>query len=171
MNSPAPRMGCLCSKATQFDDIKIPRVDPNRCGPDVRLGNKNRISGNGSALSNTNILQDRMYFEVKVINPDGKFCIGLSGPDTNLAEMMPGFNGNNKKERSQTKWTFIFESDAISEKFKSGDIVVGHFVVSAAIARARTLSLFYSLLTSLRGCCCFCAVRFRDGSERQLRPE
>ena len=40
MNSPAPRMGCLCSKATQFDDIKIPRVVSNCCGPDVRLGNK-----------------------------------------------------------------------------------------------------------------------------------
>lgn len=54
----------------------------------------------------------------------GKFCIGLSGPDTNLAELMSGNNGNNKKERAQTKWTFIFESDQVPEKFKAGDVIV-----------------------------------------------
>ena len=89
----------------------------------------------------------------------GKFCIGLSGPDTNLAELMSGKNGNNKKERAQTKcdsshysltfltfcshfrttylrfglifcwkmpirWTFIFESDQVPERFKAGDVIV-----------------------------------------------
>lgn len=116
-------MGCLCSKGTQFDDIKIPKIDPNRCGPDIRLGTNNRVAGRGTALCNTNVLQDRMYFECKIINPNGTFCIGLSGPDSNLAEMMQGFNGNNKKERAQTKWTFIFESDKTSEKFSAGDVV------------------------------------------------
>ena len=37
---------------------------------------------------------------------------------------MSGNNGNNKKERAQTKWTFIFESDQVSEKFKAGDVIV-----------------------------------------------
>lgn len=54
-----------------MDDIKVPKVDPNRCGPDIRQGVNNRISGSGTALCNTNVLQDRMYFEVKIINPDG----------------------------------------------------------------------------------------------------
>eukprot|EP01043_Picozoa_sp_COSAG02_P061029 COSAG02_NODE_8110_length_2705_cov_1.742901_1_plen_70_part_00 len=54
-----------------MDDIKVPRIDENRCGPDIRQGVNNRISGSGTALCNTNILQDRMYFEVKIINPDG----------------------------------------------------------------------------------------------------
>jgi hypothetical protein len=37
---------------------------------------------------------------------------------------MSGNNGNNKKERAQTKWTFIFESDQVPEKFKAGDVIV-----------------------------------------------
>jgi hypothetical protein len=65
-------MGCLCSKGTQFDDIKIPKIDPNRCGPDIRLGTNNRVAGRGTALCNTNVLQDRMYFECKIINPNGE---------------------------------------------------------------------------------------------------
>ena len=171
--------------------VQVPKVDPNRCGPDVRQGVNNRIAGSGTALCNTNVLQDRMYFEVKIINPDGaslrtppaapelripaalscrflgmhrgrffrrlgqlspslpsparqrwdaaprtargsltvaslragKFCIGLSGPDTNLAALMSGANGNNKKERAQTKWTFIIESDQVPERFKAGDVI------------------------------------------------
>ena len=51
--------------------VQVPKVDPNRCGPDVRQGVNNRIAGSGTALCNTNVLQDRMYFEVKIINPDG----------------------------------------------------------------------------------------------------
>jgi hypothetical protein len=149
-----------------MDDIKVPKIDPNRCGPDIRQGVNNRISGSGTALCNTNILQDRMYFEVKVINPDGassarrllprrppappaacspiaeawyaaapagKFCIGLSGPDTNLAELMSGNNGNNKKERAQTKWTFIFESDQVPERFKAGDVIVSQPAASRCL--------------------------------------
>ena len=65
------QMGCPCSKDTKMDDIKVPRIDENRCGPDIKQGVNNRISGSGTALCNTNVLQDRMYFEVKIINPDG----------------------------------------------------------------------------------------------------
>ena len=47
---------------------------------------------------------------------------------------MSGNNGNNKKERAQTKWTFIFESDQVPEKFKAGDVIVSPRVHSDEIS-------------------------------------
>lgn len=74
------QMGLCCSRDGPMDDIKVPRLDPNRCGPDVRQGNKNRVAGMGTALGNTNVLQDRMYFEVKVVNPDGARWVAAMRP-------------------------------------------------------------------------------------------
>ena len=50
--------------------------------------------------------------------------MGLSGPETNLAELMQGAGSVSKKEQAQSKWSFTFESDNVSEKFKSGDVIV-----------------------------------------------
>ena len=127
-----------------------------------------------------------MYFEVKIINPDGKicscfplilpalssddeimclsrctgkFCIGLSGPDTNLAELMNGNNGNNKKERAQTKWTFIFESDQVQEKFKAGDVIVSQTCTQRTTSAAAVSGAQCKLTFA---CCCLA------GAEREL---
>lgn len=64
-------MGCLCSKATKYDDVAVPKLDATRCGPDVQLGVNNRLTGRGAALCNTTVLQDRMYFETRIVSPEG----------------------------------------------------------------------------------------------------
>ena len=64
-------MGCLCAKQTKYDAVAVPKIDASRCGPDVQLGVNNRLSGRGAALCNTTVLQDRMYFETKIVSAEG----------------------------------------------------------------------------------------------------
>ena len=60
---------------------------------------------------------------------------------------MSGNNGNNKKERAQTKWTFIFESDQVPEKFKAGDVIVSQALSGCT---SNEISIFCSLKRTIR---------------------
>lgn len=64
-------MGCLCAKQTKYNEVAVPKIDADRCGPEVQLGVNNRLAGRGAALCNTTVLQDRMYFEAKVVSAEG----------------------------------------------------------------------------------------------------
>lgn len=116
-------MGCLCSKATKYDDVAVPKLDATRCGPDVQLGVNNRLTGRGAALCNTTVLQDRMYFETRIVSPEGKFCVGLSGAECSLNEALGGAGLPSKAPGGQRSMAFVIESDKSAEQFKPGDIV------------------------------------------------
>ena len=77
-------MGCCCPKSEPpppaFDPV-IGLSDKFKAGGVQVQGSA--ISGNGSVLGDSPVLQDKAYFEVTIVEP-GSFAVGLATKETPL---------------------------------------------------------------------------------------
>merc|ERR1719264_1895521 len=99
-------MGCCCPKA----DPPPPAFDPViGLSQKIKAGGvavqASTISGTGSVLGDSPILQDKAYFEVTVVTP-GTFAVGLATKDTPL-------DGVLSQDKAATAWTLTSSLQAL----------------------------------------------------------
>ena len=84
MPSPVQVMGCCWGvpdpPEAAFDPV-IGLSDKHKAGGVQVQGNE--VSGNGSILGDSPVLQDKAYFEVTILHP-GTFAVGLATKETPL---------------------------------------------------------------------------------------
>ena len=91
--------------------VRVASFDDGRIGPRV-IAARFTVAGEGAALANTPVVQDQVYFEVKIVE-SGSVGVGLSRRKP--PEALKGHLGDNK-----TSW--CFRSDAFD------DIAVGQVI-------------------------------------------
>lgn len=92
-------MGCCCSARGDDDDglnelapAPLLAFDKDAAGPRVTLHNHTLLSGHGTALADSPILQDKGYFEI-TLKSEGPFAVGVAANhvplDTPLNDKSP----------------------------------------------------------------------------------
>ena len=93
-------MGCCFGK--RDDEALLPAYDPTigLCdkfkGKEVKVDGNN-VSGNGSVLGGSPILQDKGYFEMTLVK-EGTFAVGVATRDAPLGAVL-------SQDKSATAWT------------------------------------------------------------------
>jgi len=108
-------MGACCGK----DEPDAPKFDPV-----IGLSHKlksggltvqgSTISGQGSILGDSPVLQDKAYFEITVVTP-GTFAVGLATRDSPL-------DGVLSQDLSSTAWTLTSSLQALGS-LKGGEVI------------------------------------------------
>lgn len=108
-------MGCCCTKS----EPEAPAFDPV-----IGLSHKlksggvqvkgSTISGDGSLLGDSPVLQDKAYFEVTVVTP-GTFAVGLATKETPL-------DGVLSQDKAATAWTLTSSLQALGP-LEGGEVI------------------------------------------------
>ena len=111
----AGTMGCCCSS---------PEPPPPAFDPVIGLSSKlkaggvtvqaSTISGTGSVLGDSPVLQDKAYFEVTVVTP-GAFAVGLATKDTPLDSVL-------SQDKAATAWTLTSSLQALGA-LQGGEVI------------------------------------------------
>lgn len=109
-------MGCCFSAEGRDEEPKpLPPVSlsEQQHGPGVIISNRT-ISGTGSVLGDSPILQDKGYFEATIIAP-GTFAIGVAAKDSNL-------DGVLSPDKASSAWTITNNQPGIPP-LAVGDVI------------------------------------------------
>tara|TARA_B110001452_G_scaffold21786_1_gene17457 strand:- start:707 stop:1597 length:891 start_codon:yes stop_codon:yes gene_type:complete len=133
-------MGCCCTKsepdAPAFDPVIGLSHKLKSGGVQVK---GSTISGDGSLLGDSPVLQDKAYFEVTVVTP-GTFAVGLATKETPL-------DGVLSQDKAATAWTLTSSLQALGP-LEGGEVIgcaldqgdypvqVRHRVPTAVVRRA-----------------------------------
>jgi hypothetical protein len=98
-------MGCCFGKR---DDDLPPAFDPviglseKLKGDGVVVSEGPKVSGTGSIMGDSPVLQDKAYFEATLVK-EGRFAIGVATRETGLDDVL-------SQEKEATAWTFTSSS-------------------------------------------------------------
>ena len=108
-------MGCCCTKsepaAPAFDPVIGLSHKLKSGGVQVK---GSTISGSGSLLGDSPVLQDKAYFEVTVVTP-GTFAVGLATKETPLDVVL-------SQDKSATAWTLTSSLQALGP-LEGGEVI------------------------------------------------
>jgi len=108
-------MGCCCTKsepdAPAFDPVIGLSHKLKSGGVQVK---GSTISGDGSLLGDSPVLQDKAYFEVTVVTP-GTFAVGLATKETPL-------DGVLSQDKAATAWTLTSSLQALGP-LEGGEVI------------------------------------------------
>eukprot|EP00753_Platysulcus_tardus_P004778 PLAT12685.1.p1 GENE.PLAT12685.1~~PLAT12685.1.p1 ORF type:complete len:182 (+),score=49.46 PLAT12685.1:200-745(+) len=133
-------MGNCCTGYSAMEGSRLePTLFDNKYkGKDVSIAHLT-VSGTGGVLATTALHQDRVYFEMKIMEL-GSFCVGVARRN-NVMETLGGHLGDGKR-------SWALKSETSTEDFKEGDVIG----IAYDQSEGAPVASFYLNGEPLRGC-------------------